>query len=115
MSVLQMRVMGCKGILMHDPTLDKEQPDGKIYDVVMRDSQHKFEWNKDTLKYRELQDGAIGRLLGSCTRGESRPFNYGRLNKQYVLILKALGISEQVFLGSFFKLLFPGEKTVSPF
>jgi len=29
-----------------------------------------------------------GRLLGSCTRGESRPFNYGRLNKQYVLLLR---------------------------
>ena len=38
MSVLQMRVMGCKGILMHDPRLDQPQKDGKIYDVVMRDS-----------------------------------------------------------------------------
>jgi len=52
MSVLQMRIMGCKGILMHDPSLDKPQADGKIYDVVLRDSQHKFDWNMKTVKGR---------------------------------------------------------------
>ena len=86
--MLQMRIMGCKGILMHDPTLDVPQDDGELYDVVLRDSQHKFEWNMKTVKKDEVQGGVSGRLLGSCTRGESRPFNYGRLNKQYVLLLK---------------------------
>ena len=79
---------------MHDPSLD-----GTGIDVVMRDSQCKFKWNEVTIKSGEKgANGEVGRSLGSCTRGESRPFNYGRLNKQYVLVLKALGISEKTFL-----------------
>ena len=79
---------------MHDPSLDENG-----IDVVMRDSQCKFKWNEMTVKAGEVgKNGEVGRQLGSCTRGESRPFNYGRLNKQYVLVLKALGISEKTFL-----------------
>ena len=37
--------MGCKGIIMHDPTLDAE---GEI--LVLRKSQQKFEWNMNTIK-----------------------------------------------------------------
>ena len=98
-SVIQFRMMGCKGILMHDPTLDES---GK--DVMLRDSQWKFDWNMETRKTREIGDDpdtgkkVVGRALGKCARGESRPFQFGRLNKQYVLMLSALGIKRDVFL-----------------
>ena len=98
-SVIQFRMMGCKGILMHDPTLDES---GK--DVMLRDSQWKFDWNMETRKTREIGDDpdtgkkVVGRALGKCARGESRPFQFGRLNKQYVLMLSALGIKREVFL-----------------
>ena len=93
-SVIQFRMMGCKGILMHDPTLD-----GTDKDVMLRDSQWKFDWNMETEKGRERDaNGVVGRSLGKCARGESRPFQFGRLNKQYVLMLSALGIKDQVFV-----------------
>ena len=37
-------------------------------------------------------------MLGKVTRGESRPFQYGRLNKQYVLMLSALKIPDETFI-----------------
>ena len=49
-SVIQFRMMGCKGILVHDPTLDDpdKNPDG--IQVYLRDSQNKFPWNTKTIK-----------------------------------------------------------------
>ena len=38
------------------------------------------------------------RQVGVCRRGESRPFLYGKLNKQFVLMLSALEISDSNFL-----------------
>lgn len=96
-SVVQIRIMGCKGILLHDPTLDSS-----LCELVLRESQKKFDWNMKTvkgrLKYRERQCGQSGRMLGICRGGESKPFVYGRLNKQFVLILSALGVSNDSFL-----------------
>ena len=49
----------------------------------------KFDWNEKTIKKSELDiNGQPQRLIGMVTRGHSRPFQYGRLNKQYVLALK---------------------------
>ena len=80
---------------MHDPTLDDSDKD-----IMLRDSQWKFDWNMNTIKGREKKviDGVevVGRSLGKCARGESRPFQFGRLNKQYVLMLSALGIKDEV-------------------
>ena len=88
--------MGCKGILVLDPTM------GKQTDIILRESQKKFNWNMNTIKgsgrYREIQNGQRGRIVGVCRRGESRPFIYGRLIKQYVLLLSAVGIKDQVLL-----------------
>ena len=76
-----------EGILMHDPSLDKTNDD-----VILRESQKKFEWNMATVKgvgkFREhqgLRGRTTGRLMGICRNGESRPFVYGKLNKQYIL------------------------------
>ncbi|CBY39877.1 unnamed protein product [Oikopleura dioica] len=96
-SIVQIRFMGCKGILVHDPSLDFS---GK--DVILRESQKKFEWNFNTikgrLKYTEKKQGRTGRLLGICRGGESKPFVFGRLNKQFVLVLSALGIPNTTLL-----------------
>lgn len=94
-SVLQFRMMGCKGILVHDPSLDEQ---GQPW-VVLRDSQWKFDWNMETVKYGELSStGERCRVIGTCTNGESRPFSFGKLNKQYVVLLEALGIDTDTFL-----------------
>lgn len=98
-SVLQFRMMGCKGILVHDPTLDEP---GMPW-LVLRDSQRKFEWNMKTKKHLEWDVGPTGvlgpgRLMGTCTNGESRPFSFGKLNKQYVILLDVLKINNATFL-----------------
>ena len=90
---------------MHDPTLDDSDKD-----IMLRDSQWKFDWNMNTIKGREKKviDGVevVGRSLGKCARGESRPFQFGRLNKQYVLMLSALGIKDEV-KGFYFEEIVP--------
>ena len=102
-SVLQIRMMGCKGIVMLDPSLDN---DSRGIEIVLRKSQEKFAWNMETSKgsgkLREHQGMrrhiGWGRLVGICRRGESRPFVYGRMCKQYVLLLSACGIGDETLL-----------------
>lgn len=69
---------------------------------LRKEFQKKFEWNFNTtkgrLKYTEKKQGRFGRLLGICRGGESKPFVYGRLNKQFVLVLSALGIPNTTLL-----------------
>ena len=49
-SVIQFRMMGCKGILVHDPTLDDSKTNPEGIQVYLRDSQDKFPWNRTTVK-----------------------------------------------------------------
>ena len=49
-SVLQIRMMGCKGILVHDPSLDDPTKNPEGIQVYLRNSQKKFPWNLATIK-----------------------------------------------------------------
>lgn len=94
-SVIQFRMMGCKGIFVHDPTLD----DADKPWVMIRDSQWKFDWNMKTIKHLERdKDGNPGRAMGVCSNGFSRPFSFGKLNEQFVVLLDALGLEDNTFL-----------------
>ena len=94
-SVIQFRMMGCKGIFVHDPTLDAANQPW----VMIRDSQWKFDWNMDTVKFLERdKDGNPGRAMGVCSNGLSRPFSFGKLNEQFVVLLDSLGLADNTFL-----------------
>ena len=78
-SVCQVRFKGCKGVLTHKPELEGG--------IQTRPSMEKFQWLA-----REPAD------LGVVDRGYSRPYEFGSLNKQYIMLLSALGIPDDVFL-----------------
>ena len=78
-SVYQIRLKGCKGVLMHSPCLQQG--------IQIRPSMEKFKW---------LLDGP--HPLGVVDRGYSRPYEIGSLNKQYIMLLSALGVSDEVLL-----------------
>ncbi|XP_028415349.1 uncharacterized protein LOC114538372 [Dendronephthya gigantea] len=78
-SVLQVRLLGCKGVLALKPSLEKG--------VEVRKSMEKFNW---------LLPGP--HPLGVVDKGYSRPYEIGSLNKQFILLLSALGIKDEVFL-----------------
>ncbi|XP_066277875.1 uncharacterized protein [Branchiostoma lanceolatum] len=78
-SVIQFRMKGCKGIVMIDPSL----PNG----VCIRPSQEKFKWKLPA-----------PHVFGVCDDGISQPYAFGQLNKQYIMMLSALGIQDDVFL-----------------
>lgn len=78
-SVFQVRLLGCKGVLALKPSLEKG--------VEVRKSMEKFTW---------LLPGP--HPLGVVEKGYSRPYEVGSLNKQFILLLSALGIKDEVFL-----------------
>lgn len=78
-SVFQIRMKGCKGVLCHDPSLEQG--------IQIRPSMEKFTWSLEG-----------PHLLGIVDKGFSRPNEFGSLNKQYIMLLSALGISDEVFL-----------------
>ncbi|XP_035673963.1 uncharacterized protein LOC118414200 [Branchiostoma floridae] len=78
-SVIQFRMKGCKGVVMTDPSL----PNG----VCIRPSQEKFKWKLPP-----------PHVFGVCDDGISQPYTFGQLNKQYIMMLSALGIKDEVFL-----------------
>ena len=78
-SVFQIRLKGCKGVLCHNPNLEQG--------IQIRPSMEKFTWNLDGPHF-----------LGVVDKGFSRPNEFGSLNKQYIMLLSALGISDKVFL-----------------
>ena len=78
-SVFQIRLKGCKGVLCHHDCLEEG--------IQIRPSMEKFAW---TL--------AGPHPLGIVDRGFSRPNEIGSLNKQYIMLLSALGIPDEVFL-----------------
>jgi regulator of nonsense transcripts 1 len=78
-SVFQVRLLGCKGVLALKPSLEKG--------VEIRKSMEKFKW---------LLPEPFP--LGVVDKGYSRPYEVGSLNKQFILLLSALGIKDDVFL-----------------
>ena len=78
-SVFQVRLLGCKGVLALKPSLEKA--------IAIRKSMEKFKW---------LVSGAFP--LGVVDKGYSRPYEVGSLNKQFICLLSALGIKDDVFL-----------------
>ena len=78
-SVFQIRLKGCKGVLCHNPILEQG--------IQIRPSMEKFTWNLNGPHF-----------LGIVDKGFSRPNEFGSLNKQYIMLLSALGISDKVFL-----------------
>lgn len=78
-SVFQIRIKGCKGVLCHNPNLEEG--------LQIRPSMEKFTWKRTG-----------PHPLGIVDKGFSRPNEFGSLNKQYILLLSALGIPDNVFL-----------------
>ncbi len=77
-SVLQIRYQGCKGVVMTDPNLKKTT-------MLVRKSMKKFK--PGTKPMRELW---------LC--GYSRPYSYGHLNRQFIMLLSGLNVKDEVFL-----------------
>ncbi|XP_071941136.1 uncharacterized protein [Antedon mediterranea] len=78
-SVFQIRLKGCKGVLVVDPKLQKG--------IKLRDSLEKFSW--------KLVEPHI---LGVVDDGIAKPYAYGNLIKHFIRILSALGIPDKAFL-----------------
>ena len=78
-SVFQIRLKGCKGVLCHNPRLKEG--------LQIRPSMEKFKWSRKG-----------PHPLGIVDKGFSRPNEFGSLNKQYIMLLSALGVPEKVFL-----------------
>jgi len=81
-SVYQIRFKGCKGTLMLDSTLTNK--------IALRKSLVKFDWNPDKKQnwLRIVEDG----------KAVSFPNSYSSLNLQFIRLLSALGVPDDVFL-----------------
>ncbi|KAI6654778.1 Regulator of nonsense transcripts 1 [Oopsacas minuta] len=77
-TVFQIRFLGCKGILTKSPHIDTDS-------MKVRKSMRKF--SSGTEPFPEVW---------VCEH--SRPYSYGHLNKQYIMLLSGLGIRDEVFL-----------------
>lgn len=77
-TVFQIRFHGCKGILMKSPHIDTDS-------MQVRGSMKKF--TAGTVPFPEVW---------VCEH--SRPYSYGHLNKQFIMLLSGLGIKDEVFL-----------------
>ena len=77
-SVFQIRYEGCKGIVAKDPGLEDDV-------MMVRKSMKKF--NVGSKPFRSLW---------LCDY--SKPYTYGYLNKQFIVLFSALGIKDEVFL-----------------
>ena len=76
--VFQIRYQGCKGVVMINPSLRENQ-------IMIRKSMKKF--NPGTIPFPEL-----------WVCDHSRPYSYGHLNKQFIMLLSGLGVKDDVFL-----------------
>ena len=76
--VFQIRYQGCKGVVMIDPDLTDKQ-------IMIRKSMKKF--NPGRIAFQELW---------LCDH--SRPYSYGHLNKQFIMLLSGLGVKDEIFL-----------------
>ena len=77
-SVYQIRYQGCKGIVAIDRCIREHQ-------LNIRKSMKKF--NSGTKPFP---------IIGLCDY--SKPYSYGHLNKQFIILLSGLGIANEVFL-----------------
>ena len=77
-SVYQIRYQGCKGVVMVDPKLEGEC-------LVIRPSMKKFASGSKPFKELWLCD-------------YSRPYTFGHLNRQFIMLLSSLGVEDEVFL-----------------
>lgn len=77
-SVFQIRYQGCKGVVIRDPLLTE-------HSLMVRDSMKKF--RPGTKPFLELW---------LCDH--SRPYSYGHLNKQFIMLLSGLGVDSEVLL-----------------
>eukprot|EP00092_Neocalanus_flemingeri_P027073 GFUD01029359.1.p1 GENE.GFUD01029359.1~~GFUD01029359.1.p1 ORF type:complete len:1934 (+),score=582.76 GFUD01029359.1:141-5942(+) len=75
-SVIQLRLQGIKGVVALNPNLEQ----GKI---MIRPSQNKFQTSFDS-------------CLGVA--GYSKPYSFGHLNRQFIILLSGLGVPDTVFL-----------------
>lgn len=77
LSVVQVRYKGAKGILVMDPSLDRKT-------IHMRKSMVKYDCKHDAaVKYLDILDW--------------NKYKAGFLNRQTIILLKSLGISDKVF------------------
>lgn len=80
-TVFQIRLKGCKGTVALDVKLDRKEQ------IVVRGSVEKFQWKLPPPFF-----------LGVVEDGVSRPYTYGNLNKQFIQLLSANGIDDEIFL-----------------
>ncbi|KAJ3053523.1 hypothetical protein HK097_004117 [Rhizophlyctis rosea] len=78
-SLIQIRHRGFKGVLAIQPSLDKSP-----IQIQYRKFMNKFPCTDD--------------CFGVATDGFSKPYTYGRLNQQIVMLLSARGISDEALL-----------------
>ena len=76
--VFQIRYQGCKGVVVIDPGLRDNQ-------IMIRKSMKKFDPGRKPFPELWLCD-------------QSRPYSYGHLNKQFIMLLSGLGVKDDVFL-----------------
>ena len=76
--VYQIRYQGCKGVVMIDPGLKENE-------IIVRKSMRKF-------------DPGIDPFPEVWLCNHSRPYSYGHLNKQFIMLLSGLGVGDEVFL-----------------
>lgn len=77
-SVYQIRYSGCKGVVSIDPNV--KQPG-----LILRKSMKKFEAGSKPFN-----------SIWLC--GYSKPYSYGKLNRQFIMLLSGLGIKDEIFL-----------------
>lgn len=77
-SVYQIRYNGCKGVVSVDPNVGASG-------LVLRKSMVKFKSGTKPFD-----------SIWLC--GYSKPYTYGKLNKQFIMLLSGLGINDQIFL-----------------
>ena len=77
-SVYQIRYQGCKGVVAINPSIPNHH-------LVIRSSMKKF--NPGSRPFP---------TIGLCDY--SRPYSYGHLNKQYIMLLSGLGVRDEIFL-----------------
>ena len=77
-SVFQIRYQGCKGVVIKDPSVAENK-------LFIRKSMKKF--NPGSKPFQELW---------LCD--QSRPYSYGHLNRQFIMLFSGLGIKDDVFL-----------------
>jgi len=78
-SVYQIRFDGCKGVVSLDPNLKPQTG------LLIRKSMKKFESGTKPLD-----------SIWLCNY--SRPYSYGKLNRQFIMLLSSLGIDNDIFL-----------------